>query len=262
MRAGQRFLTYYLPPILALTFLLIIWQLYVDVNNLRPSVLPSPTRVVTALWDSWDVIWENALQTLIQTVIGFTIALVSGFGLAVLLDLSWWVRRAIYPLLVASQTIPIVAIAPLLLVWFGFDILPKLIIVWLVCFFPITVGGVDGFATTDREAERLLKSMGATKWQMFWYLRLPSALPGFFSGIRIAVTYSVAGSVIAEYVGAEKGLGIFIQRAKNSFRNDLIFSAVLVTAVLSVALFSLVSLVQRWVMPYYFMMKEKTTKSG
>jgi ABC-type nitrate/sulfonate/bicarbonate transport system permease component len=248
MRSKRDFFRTYLPPAVAIAFLLLIWQLYVELNNIRPSILPSPVRVVIALWDSWDVVWENAVQTLIQTFIGFSVALISGFGLAVLLDMSAWVRRAIYPLLVACQTIPI-------LVWFGFDILPKIIIVWLVCFFPITVGGVDGFANTDREAERLLKSMGASRWQQFWFLRLPSALPGFFSGIRIAITYSIAGSVIAEYVGAEKGLGIFIQRAKNSFRNDLIFAAVLVITVLSVLLFVLVTLVQRWIMPYYFRQK-------
>jgi ABC-type nitrate/sulfonate/bicarbonate transport system permease component len=247
----------YLAPVIAVIILLVLWQLYVDVNNIRPTVLPSPVRMLTALGDNWDIIWENTFQTLIQTVIGFSVALVSGFLLAVLLDMSGFVRQAIYPLLVASQTIPIVAIAPLLLVWFGFDILPKIIIVWLVCFFPITVGGVDGFANTDREAERLLKSMGASRWQQFWYLRLPSAMAGFFSGIRIAITYSVAGSILAEYVGAEKGLGIFIQRAKNSFRNDLIFAAVLVTAVLSVLLFLLVTIIQRWAMPWYFSYKER-----
>ena len=246
----------YLPPLLVFVLLLVIWQGYVQVSGIKQTILPGPLRVITALTDYWDVIWDNTLYTLYETVIGFTVALLAGFGFAVLLDSSSWLRRAFYPLLIASQTVPLVAIAPLLIIWFGYTLIPKIIVVWLVCFFPIVVAGVDGFAATDPEITRLFKSLQASRWQIFWKLRFPSALPFLFSGLRIAITYSVAGAIFGEYVGAEKGLGIFIQHQKNNFRNDLIFAAVLVTAVISVLLFLLVSLLQHRVMPWYYRMRE------
>lgn len=242
----------YIPTIGLLFLLLAGWQLYVNLSGIRQTILPGPLRVLSALTDFWDVIWDNTLYTLFETFVGFGVALAVGLGFAVLLDVSPFLRRAVYPLLVASQTVPLVAIAPLLIIWFGYTLVPKIIVVWLVCFFPIVVAGVDGFAATDRETTRLFKSLGATSWQIFWKLRLPSALPFLFSGVRIAITYSVAGAIFGEYVGAEKGLGIFIQHAKNSFRNDLIFAAVLVTAVVSIGLFGLVSVIQHRLMPWYY----------
>jgi ABC-type nitrate/sulfonate/bicarbonate transport system permease component len=231
------------------------WQLYVNVSGIRQTVLPGPWRVLESLVNFWDVIFDNLLYTLFETFIGFSVALAAGFGFAVLLDSSAWVRQSVYPLLVASQTIPLVAIAPLLIIWFGYDLVPKIIVVWLSCFFPIVVASVDGFASTDPDTTRLFKSMGATHGQIFWKLRLPSALPFLFSGIRIAITYSVAAAILGEYVGAEKGLGVLIQRFKNSFRNDLVFANVLVTAIISIALFGLVTLIQHGVMPWYYRMR-------
>ncbi len=250
----------YLPALVLLAGLVGFWQLYVSLSNIRPTVLPGPWRVLEALYDYREVIFDHLLYTLFETLIGLGVALSGGFGFAVLLDSFPAVRRAVYPLLVASQTVPLVAIAPLLIIWFGYDLLPKIIVVWLVCFFPIVVAGVDGFASTDPEATRLFKSLGAGRSQIFWKLRLPSALPFLFSGVRIAVTYSVAGAILGEYVGAEKGLGIFIQRSKNSFRNDLIFAAVFVTAVVSILLFVAVTLVQRRVMPWYYRMRQAPSR--
>jgi ABC-type nitrate/sulfonate/bicarbonate transport system permease component len=247
----------WLPPLLLLVALIGFWQLYVELSGIRQTVLPSPVRVVTSLIDFWDVIFENTLYTLMETVIGLSVAFISGLLFAVVLDSSPLLRRAFYPLLVASQTIPLVAIAPLLIIWFGYTLFPKILVVWLVCFFPIVVGAADGLASTDPEQLRLFRSLNAKPSQIFWKLKFPSALPFIFSGARIAVTYSVAGAVLGEYVGAEKGLGIFIQRSKNSFRNDLIFAAVLVTAVISVLLFVGVTLLQRRVMPWYYRMREK-----
>ncbi len=245
------------PALLTVGMLLAFWQLYVQISGIRPTILPGPIRVISALLDYQEQILDHTRQTLLETLIGFGVALAAGFLFAVLLDLSPTLKRAIYPLLIASQTIPLVAIAPLLVIWFGYDIVPKIIVVWLVCFFPIVVAGVDGFAATDADTSRLLKSMGASQNQIFWKLRLPSALPYLFSGIRIAITYSVAGAILGEYVGAEKGLGIFIQRVKNSGRNDLVFAAVLITALISILLFLAVSLIQRRLMPWYFLMNFK-----
>ncbi len=248
------------PPLLLVLGLVGLWQFYVSWSGIRQTILPGPVRVVEALVNFWDVISENLVYTLFEATVGFGIALAIGFGFAVLLDYSPVLRRAVYPILVASQTVPMVAIAPLLIIWFGYDIVPKIIVVWLVCFFPIVVAGVDGFASTDSETTRLFKSLQATGWQIFWKLRLPSALPFLFSGVRIAITYAIGGAVLGEYVGAEKGLGIFIQRSKNSFRNDLIFAAVLVTAVASIGLFLLVTVIQRRTMPWYYRLQTSRKK--
>jgi ABC-type nitrate/sulfonate/bicarbonate transport system permease component len=250
------------PPLVLVLGLVGLWQLYVSWSGIRQTILPGPFRVVEALVNFWDVISENLVYTLFEATVGFGIALAIGFSFAVLLDYSAVLRRAVYPILVASQTVPMVAIAPLLIIWFGYDIVPKIIVVWLVCFFPIVVAGVDGFASTDTETTRLFKSLQATSWQIFWKLRLPSAMPFIFSGIRIAITYAIAGAVLGEYVGAEKGLGIFIQRSKNSFRNDLIFAAVLVTAVASIGLYLLVTVIQRRTMPWYYRLQTSRKRIG
>ncbi|ANY08666.1 ABC transporter permease [Pseudonocardia sp. HH130630-07] len=239
------------PAALVVVALLVLWQAAVTVSGVRPQVLPSPLRVVEQGWAFRGVLWENTLPTVAVTVVGFTVSLVVAWALAVAVDFSSWLRRALTPLLVASQTLPVVAIAPLLIIWFGFGLLPKVLVIALVTFFPIAVGLIEGFAATDRSATALLRSMGASRWQRFRYVRLPGAMPSFFTALRIAITYAVTGAIFAEYVGARAGLGIFMQLQKNQFRTDLVLAAVAVTAVLSVALFGLTFLVQRLVTPWY-----------
>jgi len=201
--------------VLTLT-LLALWELYVRAGQVSVQVLPAPTTIVQALIDNWNVIYDNTIQTLLETVLGMGVAILLGLLLAIMLDISSWLRRAIYPLLVTSQTIPIIALAPLLLIWIGYDIRPKLIVVALYCFFPIAIACADGLASAEPELLNLLRSMRASRWQILWLVRLPGAMPAFFSGLRIAATYSVIGAIFGEYVGAEKGLGIYMQRAANS----------------------------------------------
>ena len=227
------------------------WQWYVTAFDVRPQVLPSPLRVLGQGWAYREQIWANTVPTVQVTAVGFGVSLVLGWVLAIAVDFSPWLRRAITPLLVASQTLPIIAVAPLLIIWFGFGLLPKVLVIALVTFFPVTVGLIEGFAATERPATNLLRSMGATRWQQFRYVRLPGALPSFFTALRIGITYAVTGAIFAEYVGASAGLGIFMNLQKNSFRTDLVLAAVLVTALLSVTLFGLTYLVQRLVIPWY-----------
>ncbi|HWM57329.1 MAG TPA: ABC transporter permease, partial [Pseudonocardia sp.] len=202
-------------------------------------------------WAYRDQIWANTVPTLQVTAVGFAVSLALGWALAVAVDFSPWLRRALTPLLVASQTLPIIAIAPLLIIWFGFGLLPKVVVIALVTFFPVAVGLIEGFAATDRQATNLLRSMGATRWQQFRYVRLPGAMPAFFTALRIGITYAVTGAIFAEYVGATAGLGIFMNLQKNSFRTDLVLAAVAVTALLSITLFALTHVVQRLLIPWY-----------
>jgi ABC-type nitrate/sulfonate/bicarbonate transport system permease component len=239
-------------PALVLTLaLLALWELYVRAGQVSVQVLPSPTAIIQALFNNWSVIYDNTLQTLLETVLGLTLAALLGLLLAITLDISSWMRRAVYPLLITSQTIPIIALAPLLLIWIGYDIRPKLIVVTLYCFFPIAVATVDGLASAEPELIKLLHSMRATRWQILRLVRLPGAMPAFFSGLRIAAAYSVIGAIFGEYVGAEKGLGIYMQKAANSFATINVFAAILVTTILSLLLFGLVSLIERIALPWY-----------
>jgi ABC-type nitrate/sulfonate/bicarbonate transport system permease component len=231
--------------------LLVFWELYVRVGLINSRLLPSPTAIVQALLSNWDVISVHTMQTLLETVLGMVAATIVGLVLAILLAISLPLRRAIYPLLVISQTIPIIALAPLLLIWMGFDLTPKVLLVALYCFFPIAVACADGLSGADPEMIKLLQSMKASRWQILWLVRLPGAMPSFFSGLRIAATYSVTGAIFAEYVGGEQGLGIYMQNVFNSQVIVLVFAVILVTAVLSLLLFGLVSLIERIALPWY-----------
>jgi ABC-type nitrate/sulfonate/bicarbonate transport system permease component len=185
------------------------------------------------------------VPTLRATVLGFAVSIATAFALSVLLDFVPRLRRALFPIFVVSQTLPLVAIAPLMVLWFGFDLTPKILLVALVTFFPMLIALVDGYAATEPEIEALLRSMGASRAGVFRRARLPSAMPYFFAGLRISITYAVVAAIFAEYAGARAGIGIVILNAKNSFRPDLMLAAVVVSSTLTLVLFGLVVALQR-----------------
>lgn len=247
----MRRLASYGPAIVLLIALLALWQLYVWASRISPRLLPAPSDIVLALTSNWSVIAVNTVQTLLETVIGMAAATLFGLLMAITLDISLWSRRAIYPLLVISQTIPIVALAPLFLLWMGYGLEPKVIIVILYSFFPIAVACADGLASAEPEMLNLLRSMRASRWQILWLVRLPGAMPSFFSGLRIGVTYSMTGAIVGEFVGAFQGLGIFMETSANSGAINLVFAAIVVITVVSLLLFGLVSLLERIALPWY-----------
>ena len=231
--------------------LLALWEAYARGVVADPTFLPAPSRVLAATWESAGLLLLHTRRTLLEALLGLLLALLAGCALGALLELSPLLRRGVYPLLVVSQTVPMTALAPLLVIWFGFGILPKLLVVALVCFFPLAVATADGLASAEGDTVRLLRSMGASRGQVFLKVRLPQALPYLFSGARIAVTYAVIGAVFGEWVGAYEGLGILMQTAKNSYRTDLVFAAILVTSLLSIGLFGLVALLERLMLPWH-----------
>jgi ABC-type nitrate/sulfonate/bicarbonate transport system permease component len=239
------------PPLALVAILLGAWELYARTSGVSPFVLPAPTQVLGALWDFRGEAVRHAIPTLVETVVGFSLSIAGATAVAIALDRVGWARRAVEPLLVGSQTVPIIAIAPLIVVWFGFGLLPKVLVVVLVTFFPITIALLDGFASTTAEATELLRSFGASAGQTFRKVRWPSGLPAFFTGLRISATYGVVAAVIGEYVGATEGLGIWMQLSQRSFRTDLVFAAILVTAVLSIGLYGVVVLVERATIPWW-----------
>jgi ABC-type nitrate/sulfonate/bicarbonate transport system permease component len=239
-----------LPTLALVAAILVVWEAYVRLANVEPIVLPGPLRIVEALWQYRADAVRHALPTLLETVLGFAAAVVLAIGAAAAMDRAPAVRRAVEPLLVTSQTVPVVALAPLFLLWFGFGLAPKVLVVVLVTFFPIVVALLDGFRATPADAEDLLRSYGASDGQVFRKLRWPAALPQLFTGLRISVVYAVIGAVFGEYVGAREGLGIWMQLSQNAFRTDLVFAAILVTSMLSIALYWLVGVVRRLLIPW------------
>ncbi len=250
-----------LGPLLVVAVLVLVWQWYATTSGLGADILPTPSRVLSQAWLHRGDLMANALPTLRATLIGFAVSLVIGFFLSVVLDSSTAVRRSVLPVLVVSQTLPLIAIAPLMILWFGFELLPKVLIVVLVTFFPITVSLVEGYAAADPTAEALLRSMGAGRWRIFRSLRLPGALPYFFSGLRIAITYAVVAAIFAEYAGASEGLGIYMQVAKNSFRTDLVLAAVGVSALLTLLLFALTYLIEYLTIPWWRLSRRSEVES-
>lgn len=241
---------YLWPPALFAVALVLAWQAIAVWGVRDPQALPTPGAVLSAGWEQRSALWENTQTTLRETLGGFALSFVVAWLLATAMDFSGPVRRAVYPWLVVSQTLPVIVIAPVFIIWFGFGILPKLLLVALATFFPLTVSLGEGFAATDEDAMRLLRSMGASRWQAFVKVRVPGALPFFFTGLRVSITYAVGGAIFAEYAGAYDGLGIYIQQMQNNFRIDLVFAAVLVTSVVSVLLFAATFLVERLVTPW------------
>lgn len=239
-----------LEPLVLVVALLGIWEVYARVSGVPFTILPTPSRIATASVQAAGVLLENAGATLLEAVLGFALAVVVAIAFALAIDLSAVLRRAVLPLLVVSQTIPIVALAPLLALWFGFGLFPKVLVVALVCFFPMVVAAASGLSSTDPELIDLYRTFGANRLTIFARVRVPTALPQFFSGVRIAITYSVIGAIFGEYAGAFNGLGVFLQTAKNSYRTDLVFGAIVVVAALSVALFGAVSLLERALAPW------------
>ncbi len=243
-------------PLLLTLFVLSGWQIYVWLSDIRPQVLPGPVRIVRESVESAGAIWGHALVTMSEVAAGFAISIVCALTLGLLLDLSTPLRRAVYPLIVASQTVPIPVVAPLMIVWFGFGVLPKIIVIGLFTFVPIVLGFAAGLASTERPTLDLMRTFGSSRWQTYRYVKIPAALPDLFTGLRIAAIYAVLGAIFGELAGATDGLGIFLQQSRLAFRTDLVFGAVFVVSILSYLLFLAVVLIERRTIPWHFQRRE------
>ena len=243
-------------PLGLMLFVLAGWQSYVWLSNIRPQVLPGPIRIVRESVESAASISEHALVTMSEVGAGFAISIVCALTLGLLLDISTPLRRAVYPLIVASQTVPIPVVAPLMIVWFGFGVLPKIIVIGLFTFVPIVLGFAAGLASTERPTLDLMRTFGSSRWQMYRYVKIPAALPDLFTGLRIAAIYAVLGAIFGELAGATDGLGIFLEQSRLSFRTDLVFGAIFVVAILSYLLFLAVVLIERRAIPWHFQRRE------
>jgi putative hydroxymethylpyrimidine transport system permease protein len=241
----------WLLPAAVLAALVGAWQLaaatgaVADALSLEPFLVPSPAEIGTALWESRDLLADNAWVTLKEIALGLLVALVAGLGFAVLIHLSGILRLSFYPLLIASQTIPILVLAPILVVWFGYGIGPKVAIVALVCFFPITVATAAGLRAVDPEAVKMMRTLDASRGQILARVEAPSALPYFFNGARLAVVFAPIGAIFGEWAGADAGLGHMILLDNGQLQTARVFAAALVLSLIAIALFGLLALAER-----------------
>jgi len=237
-------------PALLLAVAVIVWELWVRFYDTPAWLLPSPSAIGRALVDDRALLARHGWVTLREVIAGFAVALVAGVLLAVAIDALPLVSRAVYPLVIASQAIPIVALAPLLLVWFGYGLAPKVIVTTLVAFFPIVVTTVDGLRATDREALDLVRAMGGSGWTRFRLVKAPSALPALFSGARIGVSVAVIGAVFGEYVGANSGLGYLMNISSGRLLTARVFGCIVLLAAMAIGLFGVVAGLERLLLPW------------
>ena len=243
-------------PMLVLAALVGLWQVVAssgalaDVFGVESFLVPSPAEIASALWDNRSLLAENAWVTLREIVLGFAIGLAAGLGFAVVLRLSTTLRYAFYPLLIASQAVPIVVFAPILVIWLGFGIGPKLAIVALICFFPVAVATLDGLRGVDPEATKMMRTLDAGRGQLLWRVEMPSALPSLFSGARIAAVFAPIGAVFGEWAGADSGLGHMILLDNGQLETAREFAAASLLVAMALALFGLIALAERRVVTW------------
>lgn len=239
-----------LAPLLTLILFFGIWEFGVRLTHTPNWLLPPPSQVVLALLSSRELLWHHTLLTLGEALLGFALSMILALLIAFIMDQVLWVREAFYPLIIFSQTIPLLILAVLFTIWFGFGMLPKILVVILVCFFPIIISLMNGLDEVDPDLIKLFRSMGAKRLQIFRMVKLPLAMPGFFSGLRISATYSLMAAVIGEWMGAEKGLGYFMTLMQKSYRIDQVLAAVVIICLMSYLLVKSVDLAEYLVLPW------------
>lgn len=237
-------------PVVLLVVGLVVWEVGVWITDTPRWFLPAPSEVLEEMLESRWLLWGHTRTTLSEVLVGFGIAMVVGIVSAVGIASSRVAERTIYPLIVASQAIPIIALAPILLIWFGYGMTPKVIVVVLICYFPIAINMADGLRSVDPDAVALLRSMGASRQQIMTMVRIPASLPFLLSGLRIAAAVSVIGAIVGEWVGASSGLGYLMTRSASSFQTPLLFAAVAISALMGMVMFVLVVLAERILVPW------------
>jgi len=236
--------------LLSLLLVLLIWEGGTRVFSTPSYLLPSPGVTMRALVADADFLGGHVAVTLVETLFGLALAIAAGLTVAVLMNVSALARDLVYPPLVLSQAIPLIAIAPLILIWFGLGVFAKVLIVAFVCFFPIVVNAYEGFRSVDPALRDLLSTLGASRADRYRHLYIPGALPGIFAGLKIAATYSVLGAVIGEWLGGSRGIGVYMTRSLQSFRTDRLFGAILIVMLMSFALFKVVDGASRLLVPW------------
>ena len=237
-------------PATLVLFLTVLWQI-ISISGIVPGyMLPQPVRVIAAFVNDFSLLMGHLVTTLMEAFCGLGLAILTSFCLAIIMDMNSFLKKSISPLLLFTQTMPVIALAPLLILWMGYGLAPKITLVFLTCFFPMTIGLLGAFDQTDTDSIKLLQSMGAKRPQIYFFLKFPQSLPAFFSGLRISSSYAIIGAVIAEWLGGDSGLGVYMTRVRRSYSFDKMFAVILLTACLSLVLIKLVAVLERIAMPW------------
>ena len=232
-------------PLITILAAVIVWEIVVRVFKIPSYILPGPLQVLQAFRGDFSLIMHHAGATLWEGAVGIGISVGLSVLIAVWMDRFPLVKKTVYPLLVISQTVPVMAIAPLLIIWFGFGIAPKILLVVVMCFFPITVNLTDGFSQVDRDCLNMFRVWKATEGQIYRHLKFPCALPYFFSGLRISVTWMLVAAILSEWLGGDRGIGVYMLRAKQTYALDKVFAAVIFVVLMSLALIGILNLIRR-----------------
>jgi ABC-type nitrate/sulfonate/bicarbonate transport system permease component len=232
-------------PTTTIILFVTLWEAIVRLFRIPGYILPAPTRIFRVLIRDIELIMTHARATMFEAAVGMAFSILSALIIAILMDNFTLIKKSLYPLLIISQTVPIMAIAPLMIIWFGFGYLPKILIIILMCFFPISISLIDGFSQVDRDYINLFRTMKASRFQMYRHLKFPNALPHFFSGLKIAVTYMIMAAVIAEWLGGNTGIGVYMLRSKQAFALDKVFASIIFIVAVSVLLIALVNFTGR-----------------
>ncbi len=239
-----------LAPVIAIAVIILIWFLCNNFELVPAYMLPSPLDVAKAFINNFSIMLKQAAVTLQEAIYGLGIGIMLAFIVAALMDRFSFLRKAIYPILVITQTIPTIAIAPLLVLWMGFGMAPKITLVVITTFFPISIGLLNGFENADRDEINMMRSMGANRLQIFKHIKLPSAADSFFSGLKISASYAIVGAVISEWLGGFEGLGVYMTRVKKAYAFDKMFAVIVFISAISLLLIAIVSLIQHISMPW------------
>lgn len=237
-------------PVLLIALLIAAWELVVRIKDIPLYVLPAPSQVVGSLVTDWSVLAGHAGVTVMEALAGMAIALVLAVTLGIAMDAFPAVKSGLYPVLVVTQTVPMIVLAPILIIYLGFGLTPKILTVVLMCFFPVVVSFTDAMGQMDEEYVHLVRSFGAGRWEAYRLVKIPAAVPGLVSGLKVAATYSISGAVVGEWIGAQSGLGYYLLRVKNSYMLDKVFACVLVIVALSLCMNGAIRLYQMFAMPY------------
>ncbi|MEO5764240.1 MAG: ABC transporter permease [Casimicrobiaceae bacterium] len=238
-------------PVLMMVILLVLWDLAIRLFKIPPYLIPAPDKVVGQLYAEWPRLWRESMTTTYATLGGFGLSIVFGIPMAMMIAYSRTVESFVYPLLVFSQSVPKIAIAPLFVVWFGFGIIPKVIAAFMLGFFPIVVSTVMGFKSVDHDMLDLARSMKASRLATFMRISLPQALPSIFAGLKVSITLAVVGAVVGEFVGSNSGIGYLLQIANGNFDLPLMFAALTVLSAIGVLLFVAVDVIERLMIPWH-----------
>ena len=238
-------------PVVTVGLVVIAWEVLTRFSVTPEYALPAPGDVFRVLVQQWSVLLTNAVSTTVAILAGFFLSVAIGIPLAVMISISRVFEKSVYPLLIGSQAIPKLALAPLFVVWFGFGLLPKVLMTFLIAVFPIVVSTVQGLSSVETELEFLARSMGLGQYRTFRMIRLYRALPNIFAGLKVAITLAVVGAVVGEFTGSDRGLGTLLLRAIGVVNTPMLFAALIVLTILAIVLFALIELLERFVIPWH-----------